>query len=147
MQYSINISWKPSDFLTLSMSNNFRLSEKYDNQIYLNDVSFSKAALSYLLVLPGKIKLVLRVTQTKCQMNMSKYNCLLLLFIVYPLLIYFKSKFGLQYSINVGVMPMDFLFPSIYNNFWLSEEYVNQPSLNDVSFSKATLSFFCVLYN
>ena len=117
MQYSINISWKPSDFLTLSMSNNFRLSEKYDNQIYLNDVSFSKAALSYLLVLPGKIKLVLRVTQTKCQMNMSKYNCLLLLFIVYPLLIYFKSKFGLQYSINVGVMPMDFLFPSIYNNF------------------------------
>jgi len=44
-------------------------------------------------------------------------------------------------------MPMDFLFPSIYNNFWLSEEYVNQPSLNDVSFSKAALSFFCVLYN
>jgi hypothetical protein len=52
------------------MSNNFRLSEKYDNQTYLNDVSFSKATLSYLLVLPGKIKLVLRVTQTKCQMNM-----------------------------------------------------------------------------
>ncbi len=61
---SVNVSLMPRDFLTLSMSNNFKLSDEYGNEPSLNDISFSKSTLSFLRVLYNLIKVVIKIAQT-----------------------------------------------------------------------------------
>ncbi len=68
--------------LTFNVSYNLRLSVKYDNKAYWNYISLSKAIS--MCFQSNWIKVVRKIPQTKYQINMPKFNSLLLLFTDYP---------------------------------------------------------------